>query len=383
MEDTSERGLAILEERSVVEVTAQVQKIQDLMKSVMKDGEHYGASFPGDKKKNLLKPGADKLCFTFRLEPEYSIKRDDLPGGHREYEILTTIRSMATGEAVAQGVGCCSTMESKYRWRKTYLESEAGAVPKAYWDVDRDASDGQKRRDAILVSTFGPGKYKAKKIDGAWKVLRIEGDGEKKENPDIADVYNTVLKMAKKRSYVDATITALAASDIFTQDAEDFQPEHTTRPAEDASAEYVDEGRSSLDAAAENGTLFDDRPAQKSATAKPNTTERAPTEPASFSSFVEALNTAVPSKDRASWMQKANGGKDGALLAKLIEEIRATYPQGATGSAPSGNLRIVAMEYIGSVVPEPDRATLRADLEKTSDSEIAAFFGGLRDRYER
>ena len=45
------------------------------------------------------------------------------------------------------------------------------------------------------------------------------------ENEDIADVYNTVLKMAKKRALVDATLTATAASDIFTQDVEDFGPE--------------------------------------------------------------------------------------------------------------------------------------------------------------
>ena len=41
------------------------------------------------------------------------------------------------------------------------------------------------------------------------------------ENPDLADVYNTVLKIAKKRAHVDASLTATAASDIFTQDMED------------------------------------------------------------------------------------------------------------------------------------------------------------------
>lgn len=395
MGDNEERGLSVLEERSVSEVEAQVYKIQDLMKSVMKDGEHFGASFPGDKKKNLLKPGADKLCFTFRLAPEYEIRREDLPGGHREYEVITTIRSMATGQIIAQGVGSCSSMESKYRWRKTYLEAEAGAVPKAYWDVDRDAPDSQKRRDAILVSTFGPGKYKTKKIDGAWKVLRIEGDGEKVENPDIADVYNTVLKIAKKRSYVDATITATAASDIFTQDAEDFQPEarhETTRPAEDATAEFRPEfangngdeqyeapRSAALDKAAENGTLFDDRPAQKATTAKPRTSESVP---ATLPMFIETVNSAVPSKDRATWMQKAKGGKDAALLGQLISEIMAAYPKGAaSGKSSAEALRIGIMEYINSVIPEPARPTLRKDLEGISDDGLEAYIGGLRERY--
>lgn len=37
-----------------------------------------------------------------------------------------------------------------------------------------------------------------------------------------ADIRNTVLKMAKKRSMVDAVLAATAASDIFTQDLEDM-----------------------------------------------------------------------------------------------------------------------------------------------------------------
>jgi len=44
------------------------------------------------------------------------------------------------------------------------------------------------------------------------------------ENTDLADTYNTVLKMAKKRALVDATLTATAASDIFNQDLEDYTP---------------------------------------------------------------------------------------------------------------------------------------------------------------
>ena len=38
----------------------------------------------------------------------------------------------------------------------------------------------------------------------------------------LADVYNVVLKQAKKRALVDAVLTATAASDLFTQDLEDL-----------------------------------------------------------------------------------------------------------------------------------------------------------------
>ena len=39
---------------------------------------------------------------------------------------------------------------------------------------------------------------------------------------DFATNINTVLKMAKKRSYVDAILTACHASGVFTQDIEDI-----------------------------------------------------------------------------------------------------------------------------------------------------------------
>ena len=47
-------------------------------------------------------------------------------------------------------------------------------------------------------------------------------DSTQQENPDIADTYNTVLKMACKRALVAAVLNTLAVSDLFTQDVEDL-----------------------------------------------------------------------------------------------------------------------------------------------------------------
>jgi hypothetical protein len=44
---------------------------------------------------------------------------------------------------------------------------------------------------------------------------------------DFAANLNTVLKMAKKRSYIDAVLTATHASGVFTQDIEDIAVEKT------------------------------------------------------------------------------------------------------------------------------------------------------------
>lgn len=166
-------------ELSVDDVRGQVDKIQGLMKGLMQKDEHYGV-IPGTKKPSLYKAGAEKLGFTFRLVPEFAVTRNDLKGDHREYEVRCTLRHQPTGKLAGEGVGNCSTMESKYRYRNVW-------------------NNGVKT---------------------------------KIENTDIADTYNTVLKMAKKRAYVDAMITACAASDIFTQDTEDFPPEQPTAKKE-------------------------------------------------------------------------------------------------------------------------------------------------------
>jgi len=199
-------------ELSVTEVKAQVSKIQTLMADLMQEGTHYGESYPGDTKKNLLKPGADKLCFMFRLRPDFTQEIKELSDSHREVLTRCQIYHIESGQKIAEGVGLASTMESKYRWR-----------------------DSRRKCPACGKETIIPGK---KEWGGGWVCLSKKGGcGEKYktddpaitrqtigkvENPDIADVYNTVIKISKKRAYVDATITACAASDIFTQDAEDI-----------------------------------------------------------------------------------------------------------------------------------------------------------------
>jgi len=44
------------------------------------------------------------------------------------------------------------------------------------------------------------------------------------DNPDVADVVNTIQKMAQKRALVAATLIATSASEFFTQDVEDADP---------------------------------------------------------------------------------------------------------------------------------------------------------------
>lgn len=214
----SENQLATLDSITPDDVIRQIQMVQQLMAKAMKEGTHYG-QIPGTgQKKNLLKPGADKLCLMFRLAPTYEVESIDLPGGHREAKVKCTLTQINTGRVFSQGVGSCSTLESKYRYRNDVMTDENGdpkPVPGKYWQA----------RDPEILG--GP-EFSAKKVDGKWIVCR------RVEVADLADVYNTVLKMGKKRAYVDATISATAASDIFTQDLEDMDLGNsapTTAPA--------------------------------------------------------------------------------------------------------------------------------------------------------
>jgi hypothetical protein len=179
-------------------LVAQVRMIQEVMVAVMKDGEHYG-TIPGcGDKKTLLKPGAEKLATTFRLAPKYEIQITEEGDRHRSYQIICSLLHIPTGAFVGEGVGSCSTLENKYRYR---WDNTGKPVPKEYWET----------RDSSIL---GGSQYSTRKINKRWFIF------EKIEHDNPTDYFNTVLKMAKKRALVDAVLTCTAASDIFTQDVE-------------------------------------------------------------------------------------------------------------------------------------------------------------------
>ncbi|MHC4891660.1 MAG: hypothetical protein ACYTEO_19595 [Planctomycetota bacterium] len=199
----SDTNLAVIEINPIVttdDVVNQVQTIQELMKRVMQEGQHYG-KIPGcGDKPTLLLPGAQKIALLFGFSPEYEVDRYEIPGGHREYEVTCRLLHRQTGNLIGEGVGNGSTQEGKYKYRS---ENTGDEVPKEYWE----------HRDPSLIG--GPA-YSVRKQKEKWYIFhRVEHD-----NP--ADYHNTVKKMAKKRAYVDAVLTATAASDIFTQDIEDM-----------------------------------------------------------------------------------------------------------------------------------------------------------------
>lgn len=186
--------VAVIENRaptlSAAQVKGQVQLIQQVMESVMKEGVHYGV-IPGTDKPSLLKPGAEVLMATFRIAVDPQI--EDLSSEDViRYRVRCVGTHQTSGTVLGAGIGECSSNEEKYKWKKAY--------PREFNSTPED-----RRRIKY-------GYNKSERKDFEITQVRTEP----------ADVANTILKMAKKRALVDFTLTALAASDCFNQDLEEM-----------------------------------------------------------------------------------------------------------------------------------------------------------------
>ena len=127
------------------------------------------------------------------------------------------------GAFVGSGVGSATTMEGKYRFRVGGGEATEIRVPGGYWDKRKADPKGASKvlREAANAAGIEGEHFGTQKVDGVWMITTKSADA-KVEHDNPADYYNTVLKMAKKRAFVDAILTTTGASDIFTQDIEDM-----------------------------------------------------------------------------------------------------------------------------------------------------------------
>ena len=198
-------------------------------REVMDEGLHYGKIPGAGDKPALLKPGAEMLLSNMGLSTEFEDESPaivDLEGltehGNEAYihyhRRCTVYRqtgpTMNDRIVIARASGSCSSREKKYRWR----------------DSQRKCPDCGKPAIIAGKKEYGGGFICFKKKDGCGAKFgendaRITGQTiGQVPNPDIADLDNTILKMADKRALVAATLVATGCSDIFTQDIEDQSP---------------------------------------------------------------------------------------------------------------------------------------------------------------
>lgn len=149
----------------------------------------------GTPKNSLYKPGAEKLLRLFGLGARFSQtdKEVDRRENYASYTYKCEVYHLKSGQVIAECEGVCTSHEKKYKTRKEWVEGKQQVI-----------------------------------------------------NTPIADIQNTLMKMAQKRAMVGATILAVGASDFFTQDLEDFgDNEGTVNPEESpkAKSQFADDDR--------------------------------------------------------------------------------------------------------------------------------------------
>ena len=181
-------ALSIIETVDIDNISTTMNKIaqmQLVVQKTLKEGHDFG-EVPGTNKPTLLKPGGEKICMLFGLNPEYDFLQivEDYDKEFFSYNIRCTL--YRNGQPVAQGVGSCNSKEKKYRF------INVDAIPSTYVGSSEEITD-----------KYGRTKYKI-------------------NNPDICSLVNTILKMAKKRAFIDAVLQVASLSEVFTQDLEDM-----------------------------------------------------------------------------------------------------------------------------------------------------------------
>lgn len=204
--------------RPVMSINDAVTTYNDMVeftRQALKENQDYGV-IPGTSKNTLLKPGAEKLCRFFGLSPRFRVEKEIENWEAEEpffyYRIHCTLYRLGTDIVVAEGFGSCNSKEKKYRWRTS----------------DRTCPNCGETAIIKGKAEYGGGWLCWSKRGGCGSKFSdsdpaiIDQPAGSVINPDMEDLPNTLLKMAKKRAFIDATLTATNASEFYTQDMEDY-----------------------------------------------------------------------------------------------------------------------------------------------------------------
>jgi hypothetical protein len=235
-----------------------IRKFQVLVQKQLKENIDYGV-IPGTSKPTLYKAGAEKISKLLDLSDIHECVESiqDWDRGFFMFRYKTKLVSLVSGQIVSEGVGSCNSKEDRYRWRWVSQDKlppgsdPAGYVsrgskqkifefgfaiqngetsgkygkPAEYWEKWREAIRTGKARETEKLTKKNK-MLKGYEITVDRTLYRIP-------NEDIFTQVNTIEKMAKKRSMVDAGLSVGRLSELFTQDLEDthereeeFTPEY-------------------------------------------------------------------------------------------------------------------------------------------------------------
>ena len=125
---------------NIANTMGKIAQMQAVVQKTLKEGHDFG-EVPGTNKPTLLKPGGEKICMLFGLNPEYDFLQttEDYDKEFFSYNIKCTL--FRNGQAVAQGVGSCNSKEKK-SIRSAYGKTlvELGAINENIVALDADLS---------------------------------------------------------------------------------------------------------------------------------------------------------------------------------------------------------------------------------------------------
>ena len=167
-EITTTNGLSIIENinlQSIDKTLSRIHQLQILLQKSLKSGHDYGI-IPGTDKPTLLKPGSEKILMLLGLTSEYHVidHQQNFVDGFFAFTVRCVL--YRGDQKITEGLGHANTLERRYTEKK---------------------DPNKKGHDPYTLA-------------------------------------NTVLKMAKKRSQIDAVLTVSSLSEVFTQDMEDLVP---------------------------------------------------------------------------------------------------------------------------------------------------------------
>lgn len=225
------------------------QERLSFVQSQLRTGVDY-YKIEGGEKEGLAKAGAENLCDIFGFacgEPEILNCVEDWDRPFFRYLVRTPIVNKRSGKTEGYGLGECNSHESKYRWRwvteqevpkgmdKSLLQSRNATLTEFAFAVEKAETGGKYGKPATYWKQFtdaieaGTAKKIRKATRGGKEMdaLQIGGTVYRIPNDDAASLVNTIVKMAKKRSFVDAVLTSTHMSDRFTQFDDDEDTGHS------------------------------------------------------------------------------------------------------------------------------------------------------------
>ena len=134
--ELSTRDSVFLPAMSMEVALARRSAIVEFTRRIMVKDQDFG-EIPGTHKPTLLKPGAEKLCNFFGLEPEFTpiAEEIDWTGAQHGGEVFCyaryRCRLLREGRVVGVGEGSCNSFEAKYRYRWVAEEQVPGHLDRA------------------------------------------------------------------------------------------------------------------------------------------------------------------------------------------------------------------------------------------------------------